>query len=140
MTKNKRDRILKITEKIIKKINSLGYATPADACEIVEMLDKLEDYLMDYKAYDTKFKKDIRYLRYLAMSIVSTGPDTQKYYKKRTIGVIEILGNKLDIWTTKEMEVEWWNWVKMKLFHTVEKWRKDERILWWIKGASIGRC
>lgn len=105
VTKNKRDRIIKLAERIIKKINSLGCATPGDVCEIVEMLDELEDYLMDYKAYSTKFKKDIRYLRYLVRSIVSAGPDTQKYYKKRAIEVIEILVNKLDIWTSKELEV-----------------------------------
>ena len=106
VTKNKRGRILKLTERIAKKIDGLGYATPADACEIVEMIDKLEDYLMDYKDYSTKFKKDVRYLRYLVRSIVSTGPDTQKYYKKRTIKVIGILVNKLDVWTTKELEVQ----------------------------------
>ena len=106
MTKNKRGRILKLTERIAKKIDSLGYATLADACEIVEMIDKLEDYLMDYKAYSTKFKEDVRYLRYLVRSIVSTEPNTQKYYKKSTIEAIEILVNKLHILTTKELEVE----------------------------------
>ena len=106
MTKNKRGRILKLAERITKKINSLGYATPGDACEIVEMLDKLEDYLIDYKAYSTKFKEDIRYLRYLVWSIAAASPDTQHYYKKRAIEDIDILTKKLDIWITKELEVE----------------------------------
>lgn len=106
MTKNKRGRILKLAERITEKIDSLGYATPGDACEIVEMLDKLEDYLVGYKAYSTKFKEDIRYLRYLAWSIAAAGADRQHYYKKRAIEDIDILTKKLDIWTTKELEVE----------------------------------
>lgn len=106
MTKNKRGRILKLTEKIIKKIKKLGYATPGDACEIVEMLDKLEDYLMDYKTYSTKFKEDIRYLRYLAWSIAAGGADIQHYYAKDALKEAETLTYKLDIWTSKELEVE----------------------------------
>ena len=106
MTKNKRGRILKLAERITKKINSLGYATPGDACEIVEMLDKLEDYLMDYKVYNTKFKEDVRYLRYLAWSIAAAGADRQHYYAKDALKVAETLAYKLDIWTLKELEVE----------------------------------
>ncbi|EEI83520.1 hypothetical protein [Anaerococcus tetradius] len=106
MTKNKRGRILKLVERITKKINSLGYATPGDACEIVEMLDKLEDYLMNYKAYNTKFKEDIRYLRYLAWSIAAAGADRQKYYDEETIKDLGILKDKLYEWTSKEMDVE----------------------------------
>lgn len=106
MTKNKRGRILKLTEKIIKKIKNLGYATPGDACEIVEMLDKLEDYLMDYKTYSTKFKEDIRYLRYLAWSIAAAGADIQHYYAKDALKEAETLTYKLDIWTSKELAVE----------------------------------
>ena len=106
MTKNKRGRILKLAEKITKKINSLGYATPGDACEIVEMLDKLEDYLMDYKTYSTKFKEDIRYLRYLAWSIAAAGADIQHYYAKDALKEAETLTYKLDIWTSKELAVE----------------------------------
>ena len=106
MTKNKRGRILKLAEKITKKINSLGYATPGDACEIVEMLDKLEDYLMDHKAYNTKFKEDIRYLRYLAWSIAAAGADRQHYYAKDALKDAETLTYELDIWTLKELEVE----------------------------------
>lgn len=105
MTKNKRDRILKLTEKIIKKIKNLGYATPGDACEIVEMLDKLEDYLMDYKTYSTKFKEDIRYLRYLAWSIATAEADRQHYYAKDALKDVETLTYELDIWTLKELEV-----------------------------------
>lgn len=109
MTKNKRGRILKLAERITKKINSLGYATPGDACEIVEMLDKIEDYLMDYKAYSTKFKEDIRYLRYLAWSIAAAGADRQHYYAKDALKDAETLAYKLDIWTSKELEVEEWH-------------------------------
>lgn len=104
MTKNKRGRILKLTEKIINKIKNLGYATPGDACEIVEMLDKLEDYLMDYKAYSTKFKEDIRYLRYLAWSIAAAGADIQHYYRNDALKDAETLKDQLDIWTLKKVE------------------------------------
>lgn len=104
MTKNKRGRILKLTERITKKINSLGYATPGDACEIVEMLDKLEDYLMDYKTYSTKFKEDIRYLRYLAWSIAAAGADIQNYYRNDALKDAETLKDQLDIWTLKKVE------------------------------------
>ena len=106
MTKNKGGRILKLVERITEKINSLGYATPGDACDIVEMLDKLEDYLVGYKAYSTKFKEDIRYLRYLAWSIAAAGADRQHYYEKRAIEDIDILTNKLDIWISKQLEVK----------------------------------
>lgn len=106
MTKNKKGRILKLIKRIIKKIDNLGYATPGDACEIVEMLDKLEDYLMDHKDYKAKFKEDIRYLRYLAWSIAATGADRQHYYAKDALKVAETLAYKLDIWTLKELEVE----------------------------------
>lgn len=106
MTKNKRGRILKLAERITKKISGLGYATPGEACEIVEMLDKLEDYLMDYKAYSTKFKGEIRCLRYLAWSIAAAGADRQHYYAKDALKEVEILACKLDIWTLKELEVE----------------------------------
>lgn len=106
MTKNKRGRILKLIKRIIKKIDNLGYATPGDACEIIDMLDKLEDYLMDHKGYKAKFKEDIRYLRYLAWSMPATGADTQHYYKKDAIKYAEILKDKLEAWTLKEVE-EW---------------------------------
>lgn len=106
MTKNKRGRILKLAERITKKINSLGYVRPGDACEIVEMFDKLEDYLMDHKAYNTKFKEDIRCLRYLIWSMAATGADTQCYYKRDTIECAHSLKDKLYEWTSKEVEVE----------------------------------
>lgn len=106
MTKNKRGRILKLTERIIKKINSLGYARSGDACDIADMLDKLEDYLMDHKDYKAKFKEDIRYLRYLAWSMAATGADSQYYYEKNFIKYFEILKDKLEVWTLKEVEVE----------------------------------
>lgn len=106
MTKNKRGRILKLIERIIKKVNSLGYATPGDACDIADMLDKLEDYLMDHKDYKAKFKEDIRYLRYLAWSMPATGADSQHYYKKDAIKYAEILKDKLELWTLKQLKVE----------------------------------
>lgn len=106
MTKNKRGRILKLTEKIIKKIKNLGYATPGDACEIVEMIDKLEDYLMDHKSYNTKFKEDIRYLRYLVWSIAAAEADIQHYYKKDAMKHASVLKDELELWTLKQVEVE----------------------------------
>lgn len=104
MMKNKRGRILKLAERITKKINSLGYATPGDACEIVEMLDKIEDCLMGHKDYGIKFKEYIRYLRYLAWSIAAAGADRQHYYAKDALKVAETLAYKLDIWTLEEVE------------------------------------
>ena len=70
------------------------------------MIDKLEDYLMDYKSYSTKFKEDIRYLRYLVWSIAAAGADIQHYYAKDAFKDVETLAYKLDIWTSKELEVE----------------------------------
>ena len=106
MTKNKGGRILKLVERITEKINSLGYATPGDACDIVEMLDKLEDYLVGYKAYSTKFKEDIRYLRYLAWSIAAARADTQHYYEKDAIKFLNIFKDELEVWTLKQLKVE----------------------------------
>lgn len=103
MTKNKRDEILEITERIVRNINGLGYATPGDACDIVEMLDKLEDCLMDYKAYNTKFKEDIRYLRYLAWSIAAARADAQPYYKRDLIECAYELKDDLFEWASKEL-------------------------------------
>ncbi|WP_105300934.1 hypothetical protein [Anaerococcus marasmi] len=104
MTKNKRGVILKLTERIIKKVNRLGYATPGDACEIVDMVDKIEDYLMAYKAYKIEFKEDIRHLRYLIWSMASTGADTQNYYEEKVKENLEILKDELEVWTLKEVE------------------------------------
>lgn len=106
MTKNKRGRILKLIERIIKKVNSFGYKTPGDACEIIDMLDKLEDYLMDHKDYKAKFKEDIRYLRYLACSIAAARADIQHYYEKDAIKFLNIFKDELEVWTLKQLEVE----------------------------------
>ena len=101
-----RSRILKLTERIIKKIDNLGYATPGDACEIVEMIDKLEDYLMDYKAYSKKFKEDVRYLRYLTWLIIAAEADIQHYYQKDAMKHASALKDELELWTLKKVEVK----------------------------------
>ena len=105
MSKNIKDKILNLAERISKRINNLGYARPVDACDIVEMLDKLEDCLMDYKAYSTKFKEDIRHLRYLAWSIAAARADMQRYYKRDVIECAHTLKDELYEWTSKELEV-----------------------------------
>ena len=95
MTKNDKDKILNFTKIIIKKIDDLKFVQSSEACEIVEMLDKLEDYLIDEKGYKTKFKEDIRYLRYLMWSMAAAAFDGQGYYQKVALKHIRTLRDKL---------------------------------------------
>ncbi len=98
MTKEKA-LILIIIKTIIDKMNDLSCGrvleTYGDVCAISEILDKLEDYLMDYKDYKTNFKECIRYIRYLIWTIPAVGVDSKMYFIKKAIRHTEILKEEL---------------------------------------------
>ena len=106
MTKKVKGKILNLTERIIKKVDDLGYVRPSDACKVVDMLDTIEDYLMAYKAYKTEFKEDIRYLRYLIWSMAAVGADRQGYYQKDALQHLDILKDELYEWILTKQEVK----------------------------------
>lgn len=104
MTKEKA-LILKITESIIENTENLRKRRIkeiyGDICVISEMLDKLEDYLMDYKNYKTNFKEEIRHIRYLLWTIPAVGVDSKMYFVKKVIRYTEILKDELCFWSFK---------------------------------------
>lgn len=120
----KKDKILKLAERIMEKTDNLKHIrvveTYGEVCEISEMVDKLEDYLMDYKDYKTKFKDDIRYVRSSLWGVLAVSNESQGFMLGHALKQMEDLIDKLK-------EVIEWKCINFKAF-TSMVWKQDRLV------------